>query len=230
MLHNIAKGAIAMPDQEGHRYANLAVTTNMRYRFLVDTYETEIVKVLSVWSMFDDGDLLRRPHNNVRGRNALEHMVHQSVSEDLWFKTMLGIQVIENPLPEEESRVAFIEAYARNSGLRLAALSEKAEDWWEEEAWFFDIRRTRLWIMTRRLTHTAHHRGQQTTLLRILKHDLHSTYGPTTDTGGLMVNHAPTIYAYPSQSVLLVEERAGRRKTQLPGSGTKPWTERPEKV
>jgi len=27
------------------------------YQFLVDTYETEILKVLIVWSMFDDRDL-----------------------------------------------------------------------------------------------------------------------------------------------------------------------------
>jgi len=203
----------------------------MRYRFLVETYETEIIKVLSVWSMFDDADLRGRPRSDdPRGRSLLEHMVHQSVSEDLWFKTMLGIQVTENPLPAEETRLAFLRAYARNSRLRLTALSTKDEAWWEGEARFFDVRRTRLWIMTRRLTHTAHHRGQQTALLRMLKHDLHSTYGPTADTGGLMLNHAPTIYAYPDESVLLEEEERARRKAPLPGRGLHPVTERPEKV
>ncbi len=83
------------------------------------------------------------------------------------------------------------------------ALSKKPEDWWELETQFFDSRRTRLWIMTRRLTHTAHHRGQQAAMLRMLKHDLHSTYGPTADTGGLMRFHAPTIYAYQNLSTLL---------------------------
>lgn len=34
----------------------------MRYQFLIDSYETERFKVLSVWSMFDDEDLLVRPH------------------------------------------------------------------------------------------------------------------------------------------------------------------------
>jgi uncharacterized damage-inducible protein DinB len=203
----------------------------MRYQFLVDTYETEIIKVLSVWSVFDDVDLRRRPRaDDARGRNLLEHMVHQSVSEDLWFKTMLGIQVTDNPLPAEETRIAFLEAYARNTKLRLTALSTKDEAWWEGETGFFNVRRTRLWVMTRRLTHTAHHRGQQTALLRMLKHDLHSTYGPTADTGGLMVNHAPTIYAYPDESVLLKEEAQARRKSVLPGPGSQPVTERPEKV
>jgi len=203
----------------------------MRYQFLVDTYETEIIKILGVWSMFDDADLRRRPRSDdPRGRNLLEHMVHQSVSEDVWFKTMLDIQVTENPLPRQETRLGFMQAYAHNSGLRLAALSEKNEDWWEGAAGFFDVRRPRLWIMTRRLTHTAHHRGQQTAMLRMLKHDLHSTYGPTADTGGLMIQHAPTIYAYPDESVLLEEEEHGRRKTPLPGPGSHPVTERPEKT
>jgi len=50
----------------------------MRYEFLVDTYSTERVKVLSVWSMFQDGDLPVRPHpTDPRGRSVLEQMVHQ---------------------------------------------------------------------------------------------------------------------------------------------------------
>jgi uncharacterized damage-inducible protein DinB len=201
----------------------------MRYRFLVDTYETEIIKVLGVWSMFDDADLRQRPRSDDRrGRNLLEHMVHQSVSEDIWFKTMLGIAVTENPLPTEETRLGFMQSYARNSRLRLTAISENKEEWWEGETEFFDVRRPRLWIMTRRLTHTAHHRGQQTALLRMLKHDLHGTYGPTADTGGLMMNHAPTIYSYPNESVLLEEEERARRKTALPGPGARASTERPE--
>jgi uncharacterized damage-inducible protein DinB len=202
----------------------------MRYQFLIDTYETEIIKVVSVWSMFDDADLRRRPRSDdARGRSLLEHMVHQCVSEDIWFKTMLGIQVTENPLPAEETRLAFLQAYTRNSRLRLAALGEQNEEWWEGETGFFDVRRTRLWVMTRRLTHTAHHRGQQTALLRMLKHDLHSTYGPTADTGGLMIDRAPTIYAYPNESILLEEERGARRKRPLPGPGFRALTERPEK-
>jgi uncharacterized damage-inducible protein DinB len=201
----------------------------MRYQFPIDIYETEVIKVLSVWSMFDDADLRRRPRSDdPRGRNLLEHMVHQSFSEDVWFKTMLGIQVTDNPLPPQETRLRFLQAYARNSRLRLAAVSEKNEEWWEGQAGFFDVHRTRLWIMTRRLTHTAHHRGQQTAMLRMLKHDLHSTYGPTADTGGLMIQHAPTIYAYPDERVFLEEEEHARRKTPLPGPGAHPVTERPE--
>lgn len=201
----------------------------MRYQFLIDTYETEITKTLSVWSMFNDGDLHSRPHpSDRRGRNLLEHMLHQCTSEDFWFRTMLGIQVTEHPLPEKEIRIEFMRIYARDAALRLAALNRKDEEWWEGQTAFFDVPRTRLWVMTRRLTHTSHHRGQQAAMLRMLRHGLHSTYGPTADTGGLMINHAPTIYAYPSQSVLITEEAHGRRQTPLPGPGNRPPTERPD--
>ena len=61
---------------------------------------------------------------------------------------------------------------------------------------FFDVRRLSAWVMTRRLTHSAQHRGQQMAMLRMLGRELHSTYGPTADTGGFMHNQAPTIYAY----------------------------------
>ena len=77
----------------------------MRYQFLVDTYASEITKTLSVWGMFRDADLAVRPHpSDTRGRNLREHMVHQCISEDLWFKRMFGITVVENPLPSAETR------------------------------------------------------------------------------------------------------------------------------
>jgi len=199
----------------------------MVYQFLVDTYETEIEKVLSVWSMFDDEDLLIRPSaTDRRGRNLLEQMVHQSVSEDLWFSDMLGIKVTDDPLPQEESRVNFMESYHRNATARLRALAEKPEAWWPEAGLFFEERRTHAWIVVRRIAHTAHHRGQQTNLLRMLKHDLHSTYGPTADTGGLMQNHAPVIYPYKNMEELIREESGSRRKSLLPEPGKLALTER----
>ncbi len=201
-----------------------------RYEFLVDTYETERVKVVSAWSMFSDADLPLRPHpTDPRGRNLHEHMVHQCVSEDSWFRTMLGIDVGAPPLPKEEVRLEFMRRYAEDSGKRLAALKSREEAWWEAETAFFDVRRSRAWVMTRRLTHTSHHRGQQLALLRMLGREEYSNYGPTADTGGLMQNHAPTIYPYSSLEALLEGESAGGRKAELPGPGGKPVTERPER-
>jgi len=200
----------------------------MPYAFLVDTYATEREKVISVWSEFRDADLPFRPHpTDRRGRSVHEQMVHQCVSEDLWFRTMLGIDVGAPPLPRPETRLEFMKRYAEDSGQRLAALRGKDDAWWEEIVAFFDVRRSRAWVMTRRLNHTAHHRGQQMAMLRMLAHDLHSNYGPTADTGGLMQNHAPTIYAYPNLETLLKSESAGGSKSPLPGPGEKTPTERP---
>jgi uncharacterized damage-inducible protein DinB len=201
----------------------------MLYDFLIETYATERLKVLSVWSEFRDEDLPVRPRSgDPRGRSVHEQMVHQCVSEDLWFRIMLAIDVGAPPLPEQETRIEFIKRYAEDSDKRLKALRQKDEPWWQGATKFFDVQRSRAWIMTRRLTHTSHHRGQQMAMLRMLGRDLHSNYGPTADTGGLMQNHAPTIYAYPGIEELVSGESAGGRKRNLPGSGAKPVTERPD--
>jgi uncharacterized damage-inducible protein DinB len=200
----------------------------VRYDFLVETYSTERIKVVSVWSEFRDEDLPVRPNrDDPRGRSVHEQMVHQCVSEDLWFRTMLGIDVEAPPLPKRETRLQFMQQYAEDSGKRLAALGKKDEAWWEEATKFFVVQRSRAWVMTRRIAHTSHHRGQLMAMLRMLGRDLHSNYGPTADTGGLMQNHAPTIYAYPNLEALLKGEAAGGVKAPLPGSGGKPVTERP---
>ncbi len=200
----------------------------MRYDFLVETFATERIKVLSVWSEFHDSDLEFRPHpNDPRGRSVHEQMVHQCVSEDLWFRTMLKIDVGAPPLPARETRADFVRRYAEDSGKRLAALTGKEEAWWESETVFFDVKRSVAWVMTRRIAHTAHHRGQQMAMLRMLGRELHSNYGPTADTGGLMQNHAPTIYAYTSEEKLLADLERGEGKKTLPGAGGKAVTERP---
>jgi uncharacterized damage-inducible protein DinB len=200
----------------------------MKYDFLVETYETERIKVVSVWSEFRDEDLPFRPReSDPRGRSVHEQMVHQCVSEDLWFRTMLGIDVAAPPLPSRETRLEFMKRYAEDSAKRLAELRGKDDQWWESETNFFDVRRPRAWVITRRLTHTSHHRGQQMAMLRMLGRDVHSNYGPTADTGGLMQNHATTIYAYRGLEELFRGESAGGTKSPLPGAAGKPVTERP---
>lgn len=196
----------------------------MRYAFLVETYATERLKVVSIWSEFLDEDLPVRPRpGDPRGRSVHEQMVHQCVSEDLWFRNMLGIDVNVPPLPTQETKIEFIKRYVEDSGKRLAALEEKQDTWWDEHARFFDVTRSRAWIMVRRVAHTSHHRGQLMAMLRTLGREIHSNYGPTADTGGLMQNHAPTIYAYRSMEALL----DGGNKTGLPGTDGKEVTERP---
>jgi uncharacterized damage-inducible protein DinB len=200
----------------------------MRYDFLIDSYDSERVKVLSVWSEFRDDDLPVRPkQDDPRGRSVHEHMVHQCVSEDTWFRTMLGIDVGAPPLPDVETRLEFIKRYADDSGRRLERLRQTADHWWEEQTRFFDVSRSRAWVMMRRLTHTSHHRGQQMAMLRMLGRALHSNYGPTGDTGGLLQNHAPTIYAYATVHALIDAESRGGAKSPLPYVTGVAITERP---
>lgn len=163
-----------------------------------------------------------------RGRSVHEHMVHQCVSENTWFVNILGIEVGAPPLPKPETRLSCIRRYAEDSTKRLQVLQSKEDPWWEAETKFFDVARSRAWVMTRRIAHTSHHRGQLMAMLRMLGRDLHSIYGPTADSGGLMQNHAPTIYAYSSLGTLLAGEAAGGTKSALPGAGGRAVTERPD--
>lgn len=183
-----------------------------RYAFLLDTYRTERLKTLGAWMQVP----VERLHTRVepRARTALEHMVHQCQSEHNWMTGMLGIEIGRPPLPAEETRDAFVAHYAAAAAERAALLQGQAESWFEAEADFFEVRRSRAWILTRRLTHSAHHRGQLLAMLRAWGVALYSTYGPTADTGGLPANGARVIY------------RGAAEPPELPGPGEAPPTER----
>lgn len=195
-----------------------------RYAFLIDTYRTERLKTLTVWSQVPDARMTFRPER--RARTPHEHMVHQCVSEDTWMRNMLGITVSRPALPADESRLAFIEHYAATSLERLIALESTSDDWFEEETRFFDVTRSRAWVLMRRMTHSAHHRGQLTVYLRLWGQSLYSTYGPTADTGGLFQNNAQVIYRYGSVEDLIDGEAHGGNGPRLPGPGAHSPTER----
>jgi uncharacterized damage-inducible protein DinB len=195
------------------------------FSFFAETYETERLKTLSTWSQFRDADLGFRPEP--RARTPLEHFVHQCASEDAWFRNMLQLESGLPVLPSPETRLAFLQHYAAASGARLLRLREKPASWFEEEAQFFDVRRRRAWILLRRFTHSAHHRGQLTVYLRPLGRALYSNYGPSADTGGLAANGGKVIYRYDTLEELLSAEQEGGRDRPLPGPGPKPPGERP---
>jgi uncharacterized damage-inducible protein DinB len=195
------------------------------FDFLIDTYETERLKTLSVWSAFIDADMEFRPAARIRTPH--EHMVHQCVSEDNWMKNMLGIDSGLPQLPAQETRLEFMRNYAAATEMRVALLREKDEKWFAEETQFFEVLRRRSWIMLRRLTHSAHHRAQLTVYLRLLGRPVYSTYGPSADTGGLPANKAPTIYRYEDIDDLLEAEAEGGRYPELPGPRETSPTERP---
>ena len=185
----------------------------MRYTFLVDTYRTERLKTLGVWAQVPDDRLRHRMEP--RARSPLEHMVHQCQSEHNWMDGMLGLRIGQTALPPEETRAAFIAHYGATAAERLVLLERQPEPWFEEETAFFDVRRSRAWILTRRFTHTAHHRGQLLAALRAWGLPLYSTYGPTADTGGLPASAAHVIY------------RGDGDAPALPGPGAHAPTERP---
>ncbi|MFY9342090.1 MAG: DinB family protein [Planctomycetota bacterium] len=198
------------------------------YAFLVDTFATEILKVLSVWAMAADGDLDVRPRaDDRRGRTLREHMIHQCQSEHGWFAGMFAITAPGPVLPAEPTRLGFLRHYAAAAGFRRGELAGKDDAFWTCEVPFFETRRPRTWIMVRRIAHTAHHRGQQTGLLRQLGRVLHSTYGPSADTGGLPADKPPVVYAYPDVAALLGGETGGGAKAPLPAPARRPVTERP---
>jgi uncharacterized damage-inducible protein DinB len=182
------------------------------FDFLVETYRTERLKTLGVWSQIPDERMRFRPEP--RARSPLEHMVHQCVSEDLWMRNMLGIAASLPALPAQETRTAFIDHYGRASSERGDLLAQKPDGWFEENTTFFDVTRSRAWVLTRRFTHSAHHRGQLTVYLRLWGQSLYSTYGPTADTGGLFQNGARVIYREAGETIPVMTD--------------KPVTERPD--
>ena len=195
-----------------------------RYDFLTETYRTERIKTLGVWAQVPLDRMTHRPAP--RARTPLEHMVHQCVSEGAWMQNMLGIVASRNALPAIETKHAFLEHYAAISGERLERLAAKEDEWFEGETSFFDTTRSRAWVLTRRIAHSAHHRGQLTTYLRLWGLELYSTYGPTAETGGLFQNGARVIYRAESIEALLEQDARGESGPPLPGPGSKSPTER----
>ena len=154
------------------------------YTFLLDTYETEILKTTGLWRAFPDNAIDYRPA--AKSRTVLEQFEHQIQSEGNWMRKMLGIDTGDfNPV--QRSREAFIEKYTMDARERLRLMREKPDEWWRETTTFFDVQRSRAWVMLRRMNHSAHHRGQLITYLRVLEAKVPSVYGLTADTDGKVV-------------------------------------------
>ena len=154
------------------------------YDFLLDTYETEILKIIGIWSAFPESSMDYRPHP--KSRCVIEQMEHQVQSEGRWMNVMLGIDT-GDPNPPERSQQGFIEKYRADAGRRLESMRGKPDEWWRETTNFFDVTRTRAWVVTRRITHSTHHRGQLVVYLRLLDLPQPSVYGPSADTGDKVI-------------------------------------------
>jgi len=149
------------------------------YGFLLDTYETEILKITGIWAAFSPDSLHYRPHP--KSRSFVEQMEHQVQSEGRWMKMMLGIDT-GDPNPSERTQAGFIAKYTADARKRLEIMRAKPDEWWRESTQFFDVVRSRAWVMTRRMTHSSHHRGQLIVYLRLTGRLVPSVYGPTADT------------------------------------------------
>lgn len=154
------------------------------YAFLLDTYETEILKTVGIWAAFPETSMEFRPA--AKSRSVIEQFEHQVQSEGRWMREMLGIDT-GDPNPAKRTKAGFIEKYSADARRRLAELRGKTDGWWAETTTFFDVPRSRAWVMLRRLSHSAHHRGQLIVYLRVLEVRVPSVYGPTADTGDRVV-------------------------------------------
>ncbi|HKD08659.1 MAG TPA: DinB family protein [Bryobacteraceae bacterium] len=148
---------------------------------IVDTYASETNKTASTWTAFDDSELLWRPHE--KSMTVGEVMMHHLLSERRFFGDFLG-------LPEpgaDEVRATggsvsrFAERAVAYAEPRLLYLANQAEEWWLKRVPFFDVERERVWIVWRRILHSAHHRTQLTVYLRLMNKPVVSIYGPTAD-------------------------------------------------
>jgi uncharacterized damage-inducible protein DinB len=155
------------------------------YDFLLDMYETEILKIAGISSSFPESSMDFRPHP--KSRTVIEQMEHQVQSEGRWMKGMLGIDT-GDPNPAERSQRGFIEKYRGDATRRLETMRAKPEEWWRAATNFFDVTRSRAWIVTRRINHSTHHRGQLVVYLRLLDVKVPSVYGPTADTGEKVIS------------------------------------------
>jgi uncharacterized damage-inducible protein DinB len=156
------------------------------YAFLLDTYDTEILKITTIWEAFPDSQADFRPAP--KARSVIEQMEHQVQSEGRWMTTMLDADT-GDPNPTQRTKPGFIEKYAADARRRLNMLRSRPDEWWRAETNFFDVVRSHAWIMTRRMTHSSHHRGQLIVYLRLLGIPVPSVYGPTADTGGKVMYH-----------------------------------------
>ena len=154
------------------------------YSFLLDTFETEILKITTIWAAFRPDDLNFRPAP--KSRTIFEQMEHQLKSESAWMKSMLDVDTGE-PLPSERTQRAYIDKYRSDAGRRLAILRDRPDAWWLAEVMFFDTPRSRAWVLVRRMNHATHHRGQLIVYLRLLGRRVPSVYGPTADTGDAVI-------------------------------------------
>jgi len=169
---------IAIPDEEIPK-ANEPI-----FQHLVSTYASETNKTVSMWRAVPDRLMNYKPHDKVNP--IREIMKHQLLSERRFFAEFVGTK--EPPaselLPTGESPVAqdYIDKYVWLAKARLPQFAKATQDWWLGPMKFFGgLERERIWTFWRRVLHTAHHRTQVQSWLRLGGVHVPAIYGPSGD-------------------------------------------------
>ena len=166
----------AIPESEVPRAANPV------FQHLLDTYASEISKVVSVWREFTPADMGFKPAD--RSSSVLDIMKHQLLSERRFFAEFIGLPGEPEAaalMPSELTPQAFCRRQEELARPRLDRMAGRDQVWWLEVVPFFDVRRERIWVFWRRVLHTAHHRTQLSVYSRLLGKRVVSAYGPTAD-------------------------------------------------
>src|SRR6266699_3997008 len=130
--------------------SEIPVASHRLFQHLLNTYGSEINKVISVWHKFSVENMPFRPHEH--SSTVAEIMKHQLLSERRFFGEFLGLP--EPPaseiLPAKQTPEAYAERLVELALPRLNLMADKDEVWWLEERPFFDVVRERIWIFWRR--------------------------------------------------------------------------------
>jgi uncharacterized damage-inducible protein DinB len=180
---------IAIPDAE------VPAAVEPTFQHVVTTYASETNKTASVWRAVPDALLDFKPHDKTNPVRTI--LVHQLLSERRFFGEFVGIAEppAEELLPaaERPSVVEYIERYVALAKRRLPQFAEKRAAWWLTEVPFFEgLSRQRIWTFWRRVLHTAHHRTQVQTWLRLAGAVVPTIYGPS---GDIKDDHSDPTYS-----------------------------------
>ena len=202
----------------------------MKYDFLVESYDTERVKVMSVWSEFSDEDMPVRPKRTIRADGASMNTWCTSASA----KTRGSAGCLAStsaPLRSRrrKRRLEFIKRYAEDSGKRFAMLRQTDDAWWEAVD---DVLRCPT------VEGVGHHAPLEAYVPPSRPADGHAAHAGARSAqqlrshGGHRRPHAEPrpddLRVYRAEAHCWPGEAQGGAKAPLPGSGGKPVTERPK--
>ncbi|MBY0456205.1 MAG: DinB family protein [Gemmataceae bacterium] len=155
------------------------------FRHVVETYASETNKTAAMWRAVPDRLLDFKPHERCNTVRTI--LVHQLLSERRFFAQFVGTQEppVAHLLPPGEAPAVgdYLDKYVWLARLRLPQFAAAPADWWLGEMPFFGgLKRQRIWTFWRRVLHTAHHRTQVQTWLRLGGAEfVPAIYGPSAD-------------------------------------------------